>query len=315
MKVFQSRIKARVVLAVLALLLAGRRGPAAETDEQGLQSVLVKAKEHALQETHQLRYKFTEGEVLQWEVRHLGTIEATVRGNTQTTKMRTVSTKQWKIVDVDDEGNATFVYSLLDVDMWNKVSDRQEVRYNSETDDQAPPEYVHIAKTVGVPIDTVTISPSGQILDRETRAVHDKFGLGKICIPLPVEPVEIGQQWHLSNELFVKRQDGQRLRVKTRLVYQLEAVKTGVATISVKNEVITPVHDPQIKSQLVQQLTDGQLKFDVDAGRVISQQIDWDETVVGFSGDNSLMKYLARFTEELIPRDKTAEKPADSAVR
>ena len=56
----------------------------------------------------------------------------------------------------------------------------------------------------------------------------------------------------------------------------------------------------------MQQLTNGELKFDIDAGRVISRQIDWDETVVGFSGDDSLMKYLARFTEKLVPADKVA---------
>ena len=91
------------------------------------------------------------------------------------------------------------------------------------------------------------------------------------------------------------------MRMKTRIGLHAQSVKTGVATISVKTEVLTPVNDPQIKSQLVQQLTNGELKFDIDAGRVLSQQIDWDETVVGFSGDDSLMKYLARFTEELSP--------------
>ena len=86
-----------------------------------------------------------------------------------------------------------------------------------------------------------------------------------------------------------------------------------MATISVKTEVVTPVNDPQIKSQLVQQLTNGEVKFDMDAGRVVSRAIDWDETVVGFSGDDSLMKYLARFTEDLLPAEGVAQKPGRAA--
>ena len=54
-----------------------------------------------------------------------------------------------------------------------------------------------------------------------------------------------------------------------------------------------------MKAQLVQQLTEGTIKFDIDAGRILAKQIDWDETVVGFNGSDSMMKYLARFTEEL----------------
>ncbi|MEL7266192.1 MAG: hypothetical protein AAFP69_15465, partial [Planctomycetota bacterium] len=51
-------------------------------------------------------------------------------------------------------------------------------------------------------------------------------------------------------------------------------------------------------SQLVQQLSNGTIKFDLDAGHVLSRQLDWDETVVGFQGANSMMEYQARLTEE-----------------
>ncbi len=289
--------------------------PTAGAEEDGLKSVLVAAKDHALSEKYQLRYKFSKGEVVRWKVRQLGTTEATVRGNTQTSKMRSVSTKQWKVLDVDNEGNVTFVHSVVDVDMWQKISDRQEVRYNSLKDQSPPPEYMQVAKTIGVPIATVTVSSSGKVLQRDKAPKQTNSGLGDIVLRLPAEAVKVGQDWHLSNEIRVRRRDGELLRVKTRLVYTLKSVKTGVATIAVRTEVLTPINDPQIKSQLIQQLTNGELKFDLDAGRLMAQKIDWDETVVGFSGYDSMMKYLARFTEELIPADAVAAQPGDSAVR
>jgi hypothetical protein len=33
---------------------------------------------------------------------------------------------------------------------------------------------------------------------------------------------------------------------------------------------------------------------------VLSKELDWDETVVGFQGENSLMEYRARVTEKLL---------------
>lgn len=283
--------------------------------ETNLKSVLATAKNHALETKHRLKYKFTEGELIQWKVRHLGTTEATVQGNTQTSKMRAVSTKQWEIVDVDDEGNATFVHSVPDVEMWQKVSGREEIRYNSAEDETAPPEYQNVAKTVGVPLATVTISPSGDVLERDQTPRHVNSGLGTIAVPLPTEPVKVGRHWQIPNQIRVSRRDGKVLHVKTRLVYTLKSVKNGVATINVRTEIVTPVNDPQVEAQLVQQLIDGELKFDVDAGRVMSRQVDWDETIVGFNGNDSLMKYLARFTEELVSSEKMASEPDEPAAR
>ncbi len=88
-------------------------------------------------------------------------------------------------------------------------------------------------------------------------------------MPLPVEPVKIGDSWHVSNEVRVRSdKTGRAERVKTRIVYTLDDVKTGLATINVRTELVTPVDDPAIKSQLVQQLTNGEIEFDLDAGRI-----------------------------------------------
>src|SRR5690606_6039881 len=103
---------------------------------------------------------------------------------------------------------------------------------------------------------------------------------------------------------------GKVKRVKTRQQYTLESVETGIATISVKTQVLTPVNDPKLEAQLVQQLTNGEVRFDIEAGRVRSKQMDWDELVIGFSGADSTLKYLARFTEENLPAsERVAEKP------
>jgi hypothetical protein len=95
-------------------------------------------------------------------------------------------------------------------------------------------------------------------------------------------------------------------RIKTRQVYTLEKVLTGIATISVRTEVLTPVDDPAVQSQLVQRVKRGEIKFDIDAGRVLSQQMDIDETVIGFNGPDSLMKYLARLSEEELKETSVA---------
>ncbi|MBM4093088.1 MAG: hypothetical protein FJ276_27320 [Planctomycetes bacterium] len=301
-----------LAVGLFGLFAVGSRLAAQEPGaEKGLAKQLSAAAKRAVQAKQLLRYQFQPGESLQWQVTHLVTVETTIKGNTQTAKTSSKSTKVWTVKDVDEAGNVTFVYSVSRINMWRKVSGSDEMRYDSEVDENPPLEYAHVASTVGVPLASVTVSPSGRVIQRDDIPQPTNTGLGQIIRPLPEEPVEVGDSWRTTDEIHVRNQNGEVSRIKTRLVYTLKSYKAGVATISVKTEVLTPVEDPRIKSQLVQQVTNGEIKFDNDAGRILSQQIDWDDTVLGFNGPDSSMKHLARFTEELIPAGATAQKPSE----
>jgi hypothetical protein len=278
-----------------------------------LSAELQAAKKRATDETFELRYRLTKGERVSWTAKHLSTTETTMKAKREATKARTISTKVWEVQDVDAEGNMTLVHRVADIDMWQQVGTGPEVAYNSRTDTDPPPQYVKVAESVGKPLATVRISPSGKILQRDGAPAQANFGLGELAVPLPEGPVRIGQSWTTPGEIVAHRQDRTRKPIKIRVVYTLQSVKTGVATIQVKTEVLTPVSDPWIQSQLMQQVTDGTVRFDADAGRVLSREINWDKTVVGFNGHDSLMKYLARFTEELVPAAETAQQTGAAA--
>lgn len=253
---------------------------------------------------YELHYKFHPGEVIKTQVVHLATTDTTIRGNTQSSRSRSVSTKVWKITDINEAGEITFEHSVEKVEMWQHVSGREEVTYNSETDEKPPLQYELAAETIGVPLAIVTVDQHGEVVRRDDLKQGGNIGLGQITTPLPPGKVKIGAQWHFPTEIAVYLPDAQLKRIKTRQQYTLTSVKTGVATIQVKTQVLTPVNDPKIESQLIQQLTNGEIKFDMDDGRILSKKMDWDELVIGFSGPESTLKYLARFTEDYLPSEK-----------
>ena len=292
----------------LALSLLATFATAAHADETSTAEQLEDVKEELTGDTYLLQYKLQEGETIRAKVVHIATTETKIRGTTQKSQSRSVSTKVWKVTKVEDNGNMTFTHSVSDIEMWQKVSDRPEIRYDSQSGDEPPPEYQAAAKTVGVPLSTVTIMPDGRIISRDSDKPRADMGIGQMVVPLPVQPVTVGTKWHVPDEIQVRLPDLQVKTIKTRRQFKLEKVETGVATILAETQVLTPVSDAQVKSQLIQQLTRGVVKFDVDAGRILSQQFDWDETVIGFNGAESIMQYLARFTEELLPEEKTARK-------
>ncbi|MCC7083605.1 MAG: hypothetical protein IT427_01200 [Pirellulales bacterium] len=263
-----------------------------------------------------LAYQFKPGETIRTKVLQQVRLDTTIAGSTQVAETVSGSVKVWKIVGVDPQGEITFEHSVESVNMLQKVTGRQEVTYNSQTDKHAPPQFQQVAKLVGVPLADVTIDRSGRITKRiEKRANAQIDAQSQMLTPLPADPIAVGEEWNEPVDIVVSLEAGEKKLIKTRQHYALEKVASGVATISVATQILTPVHDPKVQSQLVQRLTKGTIRFDIDAGRVLSQQIDLDERVLGFQGNDSSLHYLGRFTEQYQPDvPETAAVPLKTAT-
>ena len=289
--------------------------PAVKSPSAKLQAAVNKI---AGEQTYDLHYRLSPGEKVRWKVVQLQTVETKIRRVESVAKMRSVSKKLWTVSEVDADGNITFVHQVESVDMWSKLDGQDEERYNSETDEKAPPKYEAIAMSVGKPLATITMNRHGGLVKRDQEVMFQAFGLGKFAVPLPDQPVKVGESWQILEDVKVKLDEARTQTIKTRQVYTLQKVEAGLATIDVRTELLTPVNDPKVESQLVQRLTHGTVKFDVDAGRLVSKELNLDKTVIGFSGAESSMSYLARFTEELLPENEaaaaTAKKPAGAAA-
>jgi len=73
-----------------------------------------------------------------------------------------------------------------------------------------------------------------------------------------------------------------------------------LATISFRREILTPVEDPKVKSQIQQKLNQGAVFFDIAKGRITRKVVQWDEKVQGFEGDDSYLRYVGSYTMELL---------------
>jgi hypothetical protein len=264
-------------------------------------------------EKYQLRYQFHPGETLRWEVEHRNKVRTSVAKITKTVETVTTSVKAWQVSEVKPDGSATFEHRVDWANMVQDLPDCAEVRYDSRTDVKPPEVFEAAAKRVGVPLSKFTIDPQGNILNREhlADATNASQNEGFITIPLPKEAVPVGYTWSYPKDIEVPLETGGIKVIKAIQRFTLEEVKTGIATIRVSTEIITPVTNPAIESKLVQRESAGRVRFDIDAGRIVGQKIDIDKQVIGFRGDASSIHYVDRFSEQFISSEiATAEKAA-----
>jgi hypothetical protein len=262
---------------------------------------------------HLLRYKFTPGEELHWSTLHQGAWTTKIKGHEQKSTSTSKSTKTWKVTGKNPQGHFSIEHSVGDVEMTRQVGARAPERYDSKVDVQPPPGYESVAATIGKTVTEAVIDSGGNVIDR-----HDKFpkfnlAVGDLVTPLPEKEIAIGEEWYAADEVKLPVKGGQIKVVRLRRVFRLENVTAGLATIKFTTQVLTPVNDPHAEVQLIQHVTKGTIKFDIDAGRMLSRQLDWSDTVLGFEGADSSMVYLARFTEEMIPGEpRAARAPGNS---
>lgn len=249
-------------------------------------------------EKYLLRHKLKPGEEVYSTVLHQAKTVTRIQGIDQASEARTLSEKVWKVTAVNPQGDMTFEYRIQHVEMSQTNGEDKEIRYDSRKDKTAPPIYKKVAESLGKTIATVVVNSRGAILSRTDNKDAPELGMGDLVLPLPEEALALGGSWSVPRDTRVKLPDGTHKTIKIREQYTLSKVQSGVATIEIRSEPITPLDGPEVESQVMQQLSNGELKFDIDAGRLLSKELNWDDSVVGFSGAQSQLKYTARYRED-----------------
>lgn len=248
-----------------------------------------------------LRYEFRLGEAIESRVEHRALTETTMNGVTQSVETMTDSTRTWRVTAVDEAGAATLEQFVDDVTMTSRSSDRGELRWASDGDAVPPPGYEGVRLSLGVPLVRMRVARDGRILERrELRPCPTAASGDLVVVPLPDGPVEVGQEWTIPQEIVVEVPGGPRKAVRTRLRYRLEAVRDGMATILIDTTVLTPVDDPRLEARLLERIWDGEIRFDIETGRIASRRTAIDRRVVGFGGPESSVRYKASLAERIV---------------
>jgi hypothetical protein len=290
-------------LVFMSIILATSRHAAAEEGslliaEEGPVSIAKRpTKPEATK--YDLQYKLKRGEVLRYEVTHRASIRSTIDETTQAAQTKTDSVKVWKVTDVLPSGEIEFMNVVERVHMVNQLPDRDPAEYDSDRDKTPPPGFDDAARAVGVPLSVVRITPRGKLVRRDIKLRSQNLDEdAPVALRLPEQPVAIGDTWDETFDVNVARENGESKSIQTRRHHKLTNVASGVATIEVTYQVLSPI-DAHIESQLVQRLMEGEVQFDIEAGRVIGQRMEIDKRILGFAGPTSSMQYIMRMEEKL----------------
>jgi hypothetical protein len=184
--------------------------------------------------------------------------------------------------------------------MSNRSPGRGENTFDSDSDEPPPPGFAAAAQAVGVPLSVIRIAETGEVVERKQQHPQPPASEDMpITLVLPEHAVAVGDKWDAVYDVSAKRRNDASISVRTRRLCRLRSVKSGVAMIDVDYQILTPV-DSFVRSQLVERLTKGTVRFDIKRGRLIAQEHVVDRRILGFAGGTSSMHFVARLSERLI---------------
>jgi hypothetical protein len=267
-------------------------------------------------EKYLLRYKFAMGEVIRYDVRHATNVRTTIDESTQQALTQSDSVKSWKVTDVLPSGEMEFVHVVEWVKMSNEAPERPPYVYDSRKDAKPPRGFEQAAGAVGVPLSVIRIAGDGEVKHREEKHPQPKAHEDMpITLRLPKERVAVGEKWNHPYDVPAEKKSGAKFQVRTRRVCTLRKVESGVAVIDVEYQILTPI-EPYVRAQLAERLTKGTVRFDIERGRILEQEHNVDNRVLGFAGKASSMHYVSRMQEKLLPPTKeVAQAQHVSAVK
>jgi hypothetical protein len=301
------------LVSFLSILIATAPAVAVKNVENAKEKSLLRVAEVPAKpdtKKYDLRYKLNRGDVLRYEVTHRASIRTTIDETTQGAQTKTDSVKAWKVTDVLPEGDIEFTNVVEKVHMVNQLPEHDATEYDSTRDKTPPPGFEDAARAVGVPLSMMRVTPQGKVVRRDLKVRNQGAeDDAPIVLRLPEQKVAIGDTWDESFEVQVKLEDKSDKVLQTRRHHKLTDVKTDIATIQITYQVLSPI-DAKIETQIVQRLMEGEVKFDIEKGHVVSQQMDIDRRIIGFAGPTSSMQYVMKMEEKLLTdAAKVAAKP------
>jgi hypothetical protein len=250
------------------------------------------------------RFRWQTGQVLVYRTEH-NTANSNVMGeNKVEIRTRAQSIKRWQVMDVDSAGVATLQMSLQAMFFETTPPSGEPFVFDSTHPDRSTPELrKQYENYVGQPLVTVRIDAQGKVLEvKEARgseysaAKYESDPAFKLL--LPAEPLKAGLNWERAYQIVLGPPYGTGDEKYAAVQhYVCKDVAGNLATLSVTTEMKSVPAAQEDQVPLWQMQPEGEVVFDVEAGRLqkATLRIDKEATVEGGS-----MHFQSVYTEQYV---------------
>lgn len=255
-------------------------------------------------ESFLLRYKFQADQVIRYEVSLHDNYVVKIGELTEEPHSHQDSIKNYRVISVNEDGSAV-IELMMESAKLDLFQNGAKAKFDSQFDKKPQEIFKPIASMIGRPHLKLTISPTGEVSNLQpllnNKNLPNQLAID-VLVQLPEEPVKVGGIW--KEDIAVPLSlPGSPLKqmVKLQRRYFVRSVENGIATITIKTKVLTPLSDPELEMQLLRRKPEGSMQIDLNRGLLLSRTLTQKNQVVNFGKGATQMDFKQMHTEKLLP--------------
>ena len=244
------------------------------------------------------RLHWQTGQVLLYRVEHT-TFNLDKMGESKSeTKSVLKVTKRWQVTAVDASGVATMQMSLVSMLQERTTPSGDVLRFDSANLDKCTPELKGMAAFLNKPLATIRVDGLGKVVEvKESKADASGFEneLPFLAL-LPGAMPRAGQSWDRAYKITLTPPLGTGEKYDAVQHFTCKSVSGNLATITVATELKAPPKAPADAIPLWQMMPQGEVVFDLKAGRLHSAKLTIEKELKGHQGEDSHTKFQSTLT-------------------
>ena len=248
-------------------------------------------------------FRWTKRDTLAYRVKHDTTVTEVVDGAKRQFKSHLELHKRYRVMDVDADGIATLDYSLTEMRTEQTRPSGDVLRFDSTDPAKSTPELRdQLGKYVGSTLAVLRIDRTGNVVAvKKGPARHLTEPPFTLVLPGRVGVVE-GVSWQRFLDVTLDPPLGTGERHAATQEWNCTKMADGKATITLKTSFPKLPETVQERIPLVQKETQGEVVFDVAAGRVSAVRLTVDRSLLNHQGEGSSYRYESTYVEDLVAK-------------
>jgi len=236
------------------------------------------------------RFRWQTGQVLVYRTEH-NTLASYAMGDSKDeTKTRVQSVKRWQVLGVDSAGVATLQMSLQALFFETTPLSGEPLTFDSAHPEKSTEALrKQFADYIGKPLVVLRVDGQGKVVEVKNATVGHSAARYESDPPfkllLPAEPLKTGQTWERSYQITLEPPQGTGEKYAAAQRYVCKGIADNLATVTLTTEVKDAPSAQEDQVPLWQVQPEGEIVFDVQAGRLqkATLRIDKEAKVEGGS--------------------------------
>jgi hypothetical protein len=245
------------------------------------------------------RLQLRPGQVLLYHVEHTTTNYDKLGDSESETKSLLKVTKRWDVLSVDGLGIATLKLSLTSMLHERTTPSGEVLRFDSANTDKSTPQLKEaMSRFLNTPLATIRVDPFGRVVEvKESKAGAANFDneLPFLAL-LPGILPKPGQSWDRAYKITLAPPLGTGEKYDAVQHYTCKNIAGDQMTLTLASELKSPPKAAADAIPLWQMLPQGEVTFDLKAGRLHSAKLTIQKELKDHQGEGSLTKFQSTLT-------------------